>query len=260
MTPRATTAFALAASLCVASLATADTYVLSGGDRITGKTLLKATKTFRVQTPYGRLVIPRSKVERILHDDGTEEVVNATAPAAPATPPVRMVLVITGKSFWHAWPKGSSVDPTLRLEVRLDEESVVSYVDARQDPEDLPGAIVNTFNFDAQSMKATTAAAGAQVDDAETRPGRIVLKIDLPAEMAGKHRLRLAYQVNDGAAAEPAWRDAAATSVDVELQDGAASVLQVRQDPGRMEFSGFTKKKMKNVETFRLEATSQAPE
>ena len=49
--------------------ARADTYVLTGGDRITGKTLLKAAKTFRVQTPYGRLVIPRDKVERILYDE-----------------------------------------------------------------------------------------------------------------------------------------------------------------------------------------------
>ena len=36
---------------------------------------------------------------------------------------------------------------------------------------------------------------------------------------------------------------------------GAAtpSFVQVRQDPGRMEFSGFPRKRMKRVETFRLD-------
>ena len=50
----------------------------------------RGRKTFRVQTPYGRLVIPRAKVERIVHDDGSEEVLNAPeAPptAAPASAP-----------------------------------------------------------------------------------------------------------------------------------------------------------------------------
>ena len=130
----------------------------------------------------------------------------------------------------------------------------------RRPLEDLPGATVNTFNFDAESMSVAVAAQGAVAANPETRPGRIVLKLDLPNEMQGKHRLRIAYQVNDADAASPAWRDATATTVDVELQEGAASFLQLRQDPGRMEFSGFTKKRMKNVETFRLEATSEAPE
>lgn len=243
--------------------ARADTYVLVGGDRITGKTLLKGTKTLRVQTPYGRLVIPRAKVERILHDDGTEEVLNAPeAPLPPPPPPMRLVLVITGKSFWYAWdpPKGSTVDPTLRLELRLDEETVATYVDAQTDPQDLAGAkAINTFSFEPEAVTMVP-GPGAAVTSPETRPGRIVLKIDLPAEMAGRHRLRAAYQVNDATTTEPAWRDTAATTGDVELQDGAPAFLQVRQDAGRMEFSGFTRRRMKNVETFRMEAQAEAPE
>jgi hypothetical protein len=247
----------------VCALARADTYVLLDGDRITGKTLLKATKTFRVQSAYGRLVIPRTKVERILHEDGTEEVLNAPEAAPPPPPPpMRLVLVITGKSFWYAWdpPKGTSVDPTLRLELRLDEETVATYVDAKTDPQDLPGAkAINTFSFEPDDV-AMTGASGASITGPETRPGRVVLKIDLPVELGGRHRLRVAYQVNDKTAEEPAWRDVAATTTEVELADGAPAFLQVRQDAGRMTFSGFTRHSMKNVESFKLDARVEAPE
>jgi hypothetical protein len=262
---RSRTGAALLATLVLGpwAAARADVYVLIGGDRITGKTLLKGTKTFRVQTPYGRLVIPRAKVERILRDDGTDEVVNAPeAPPAPPPPPLRLVLVITGKSFWHAWdpPRGTTVDPTLRLELRLDEETVATCVDAESDPADLPGAkAINTFSFDPDTV-AMVPAPGVAVTPPETRPGRVVLKIDLGAERAGRHRLRIAYQVNDRTADEAAWRDVAATTAEVELSEGAPAFLQVRQDAGRMTFSGFTRRSMKNVETFRLEARAEAPE
>lgn len=258
---RAFLAGTLVVGLC--TLAHADTYVLVDGDRITGKTLLKATKTFRVQTAYGRLVIPRTKVERIVHDDGTEEVLIATeAPPAPPAPPIRLVLVITGKSFWYAWdpPKGATANPALRLELRLDEETVATYLDAKTDPEDLPGAkAINTFSFEPDDV-AMAGASGASITGPETRPGRVVLKIDLPAEQAGHHRLRIAYQVNDKTAEEPAWRDVVATTADVELAESTPAFLQVRQDAGRMAFSGFTRHSMKNVETFRLEARTEAAE
>jgi hypothetical protein len=174
---------------------------------------------------------------------------------------MRLVLVITGKSFWHAWdpPKGSTVDPTLRLELRLDEETVATYVDAQTDPQDLAGAkAINTFSFE-PDVVTIVPGPGAAVTSPETRPGRIVLKVDLPVEMAGRHRPDR-YQVNDATAADPAWRDVATTTTEVELQEGAAAFLQVRQDAGRMEFSGFTRRSMKNVETFRLDARAEAPE
>jgi hypothetical protein len=240
--------------------ARADIYVLVGGDRITGKTLLKAAKIFRVQTPYGRLVIPRDKVVKIVHDDGKEDVLNAPEPPPP--PPIRLVLVITGQSFWYAWdpPKGTAVDPALRLEFRLDEETVASWMDAQADPQDLPGAkAINTFSFEPSAL-SIVAENGATVATPETRPGRVVLKIDLPAEQVGRHKARIAYQVNDRTSEEPAWRDVVATTVDAELSEGAPAFLQVRQDAGRMTFSGFTRKSMKNVETFRIEVKAESEE
>ena len=164
--------------------------------------------------------------------------------------------MITGKTFWYAWdpPKGAAVDPTLKLEVRLDEAVLASYVDAKLDPQEIPGAAVNAFGFGPEEVSAP-AATGVEVVPPEARPGRIVLKLDLPAERAGKHRLRLAYQVGDAEAST--FRDVVEASADVVLSTEAPSFVEVRQDRGRMEFSGFGKKRMKNVDSFKLEAKSE---
>ena len=246
--------------LAAAASLRGDVYYLLDGDRLTGKTLSEAGGIYKLQTPYGRVAIPRGKVAKIVRDDGREDVVNALPAPSPSptqTPPaptVRLVLVITGDSFWQAWSpqKDAALDPTLRLQVSLDEEPVATYTDSKVDPE-IEGAVVNSFSFAPEDM-ATTAIAGVATAPAETRPGRITLKIDLPAERAGEHALRLAYQVNEGGAEAPGWHDVAETSVHVQLKPDAPNILEIHQDRGRMEFSGFGRKRMKNVETFRIEA------
>lgn len=251
----------LCAALLLAALpAAADVYHLLDGDRITGKTVSKAGNQYRVQTAYGRVTIPKTKVQRIVKDDGSEEVVNAPpvadkAPAPLPPPPIRLVVIVTGASFWHAWSSAKEAappDPTLRLDVSLDEEPVATYVDAQSDPDDIPGAaFVNTFSFDAGI--AIDAPAGVTAQAPEARPGRISLKLDLPAERAGERRLRVAYQVNDGGQQAPAWRDVASSSIHATLEPDTPNFVRLRQDRGRMEFSGFGRKKMKYVETFRIE-------
>jgi hypothetical protein len=240
-----------------------DVYVLSGGDRVTGKTVLKGKTSFTVQTAYGRLTVPRAKIERILWGDGHEEVLNAPPEPSPPPPPpsVRLVLAITGKTFWQAWdPRDVGVDPTLRLQATLDEDVLVTFIDNHLNPEELAGAKVNSFGF--LPGEVTIAPADAvQVLPPETRPGRIVLKIDVPAGRAGRHHLRLAYQVNEGSSAEPAWRDRAETALEVALKTEGPTVVQIQQDPGKMEFSGFLRRRrMKNVETFRMDAHVQGVE
>jgi len=239
--------------LAGAPWATGDVFVLVNGDRITGKTQYKGTRSFNVETEFGRLTIPRAKIERIVHDDGSEEVLNRL------TSPLQLILVITGKTFWYAWdpPRGGSVDPRLRLEVTLDEESVAVYTDPKLDPQDIPGALVNSFNFAGGDVVATP-GKGVQVQIPEVRPGRISLKIELPPDRAGPHKLRLAYQLNAGPETEPAWRDVVGAGADVELKADAPTFVQLQQDAGQMEFSGlFGRKRMKHVETFRLQARSE---
>lgn len=247
----------LAASLLAASTAAADTYHLEDGDRITGKTLSQAAGQYRVQTPYGRITIPKAKIQRIVHDDGSEDVLQALPlpsptpePTPPPPPPVPLAFVVSGSSFWQAWSpsKDLALDPTLRLAVSLDEETVATYSDTQADP-DIPGALVNSFSFEAGHV---TVAAAETVSAAppETRPGRITLRLDLPARFAGEHRLRIAYQANDGTLAEPAWRDVVESAIHAELKAAGGNVVRLHQDRGRMEFA---RKKMKSVETFRIE-------
>jgi hypothetical protein len=63
--------------------------------------------------------------------------------------------------------------------------------------------------------------------------------------------------VAEPSAAGPSFRDVADASLDETLRAEAPTFVQVRQDRGRMEFSGLLRKRMKHVETFRLEAKSE---
>ena len=79
----------LALVLC-APLVRSDVVVLVNGDRVTGRVIGKFTKRVRLQTPYGVLLIPSEKVERIRRDDGSEEVLNVVpVPTPPPPPPPR---------------------------------------------------------------------------------------------------------------------------------------------------------------------------
>jgi hypothetical protein len=240
----------------------ADVFILLTGDRITGKPVLRGKRTITVQTPFGQLVIPRSRIERIIRADGREELVNAPAivaaptPApAPARAPAarpRLTLVVQGQTFFYGWDKkdATDVDPSLRLEARLDEEPLASWVDARTDP-GAPGAILNTFSFAPEDVSAF-ARRGVELSPSEVKPGSAVLKIGLPLETA-RRRLRLSYQINEGDALHPEWRDLAQGAADVQLRANTPTIVQVKQDRGRMEFSGFSRRRMKNVETFHIE-------
>src|SRR6185295_6988277 len=116
---------------------------------------------------------------------------------------------------------------------------------------EIKGAVANSFSFAPEDVAA---AAGERVllSPPEVRPGRITLRIDVPAAGA-PGRLRIAYQVNEGSVTEPVWRDLATGSTDVDLRAEVPTFVKVEQDTGRMEFSGFPRRRMKFVETFHLE-------
>jgi hypothetical protein len=245
----------LALAVLAAPLAVrADVVQLLDGDRISGRVSKRKT-TVTLKTAFGSLTIPRSKIAKIVWDDGSEEVVNVAPQPAPTSPPPRLVLVVTGQAFWYAWspPKGTAVDPTLRLQVSLDEEPLATYADATPDPADLPGALINSFSFEPEVV-VPAASGEARVLPPETRPGRAVLKIELPPATSHNLRLRLAYQVNEASAESPAWRDCVEAVLNLELREDGPTFVHVSQSRGNMEFSGFLRRKMKRVETFRLEA------
>ena len=251
---------ALALLVGLAGPAASELVVLRDGDRVHGKLVVRGTLRLRLQTPYGLLIIPLDKIEKIVRDDGTEDVLGAHDPATPVPPPstpapaptVKLGVIITGKTFWQAWDPRNGVpkDPSLRLEVRLDEKPVATYVDTEIDEGEIAGAVVNSFSFTPEAVTAV-AGPGARLEMPETRPGRILLEIELPVESAGERKLRLAYQSNDGTRGDPAWRDLATTALDVTLTTQTPLFIKVEQDPGGME---YRKKQMRKVETFRIAA------
>jgi hypothetical protein len=248
------------ALLLSANLLCADVVVFVNGDRVTGRVVGKITRRVRLQTPYGVLVISTDKVERIRRDDGNEEVLNVVPtpapPPPPPPPPAAMVVVVNGHSFWHAWdPKSAPEDPSLRLEVRLDDRVIAAYTDVNLDPEDLPKAVVNSFVFSPERL-FVSAGEGVTVSPPELAAGEIRLPVGLPPGTSGEHRLRLAYQVNDSGSATPAWRDVVEAQGGVALAPGTVSRVRVLQDRGTME---YTRRRMRNVETFRATLEPPAP-
>lgn len=245
-----TAAWLLALGALAAS-AGADVVYLTNGDRITGKIATSNRRNYVLMTPHGRLNVPRDKIWKIERPDGTEDVLNP--PGAAAQPTVRLILVIMGSTFWQAWdPRDAAgLDAGLRFEVRLDEETVASYVDNKQDPDEIPKAVVNSFSFNPTDV-VLEPAAGVHLPMPEARPGRIVLKVDVPVPPPGARRLRVAYQVNGGSPTEPSWKDVSTAESTVELSREAPMFLQVKQDRGKMEFAGFPKRKMRLVDTFKI--------
>lgn len=235
---------------------------LLNGDRVTG-TIASETKTgIRVKLPFASILIPKSRIERLVRADGKEEVLHeatdhvtvvAPAPRAPSVPTAHLALVVTGASFWQAWDrKDPPSDPTLRLQVRIDEAAVAAWADGTLDPKDLPGAIVNTFAFTGD--EAAMAAPHVLLSPAEVQPGRVVLRIDVPNVVGENRRLSIVYQVNEGSVESPAWRDVAMATSTLTLRGEGPTLIQLRQDRGRMEFA---RKHMREVESFHIQIEAE---
>lgn len=240
--------------LLAAAVLSADTVVLRDGDQITGKIVARGTRRIRVQTPYGLLVIPVEKVDRIKKEDGSEEQlrVPVQAPTAASTPPptpVRLVLDLGGNTFWQAWdPKTPPADPSLQFAIRLDDKTVAAYVDSTLDPGDLPKAVVNSFAFDPEALKLLP-VPGVLLAPPEVREGRVILALELPRGWLGTRRIRVSYQSNEGTALEPHWRDLTGGEAVVEVRAGSKNSVSVEQARGFMEFKS---RLMKNVESFQV--------
>jgi len=246
----------LAAGLLALALpSAADQVILTNGDRVTGQVVARGTQRLRVQTPYGLLVIPIEKIGRIRKDDGSEEVLNAPVPAPEPTPvptpkpPLRLEVVVNGHSFWQAWdPKSAPADPSLRFEVQLDGIIIGAYRDRVLDPLDLPKATVNTFAF-LPDAAARQGAPGMTVLLPATKDGGTHLAFELPPEEAGRHKLRVVYQANEGPADKPMWTDLTEAAFDLEIRAAGTTTVRLEQSRGTMQ---FLKKHMQGVETFLL--------
>jgi len=251
-----------AALLLVALAASApgEVFFLKNGDRVTGKLATAGKRSLTVRTPYGRLVIPRAHVLRYVRDDGTEVNPNPTPTPVPTPTPepaCTLVLELEGSVFWYAWaPRpGQEIDPTLRFRLRLDGAPLALLTDGVTDPGAVGAPLVNRFSFSDVSMDP---AAGVDVVAPELASGRVLLELRLPVEMAGTRRLDVAYQINDGTAEAPAFRDLVFAGAELQLEPDRPARVTLLQDRGRMEYSGLFRKQLKHVDTFRIEARVEA--
>jgi len=258
---------ALAGFALFSSTAMADVFLLRNGDRITGHPYLRGTKYVRIDTGYGKLRIPLAKIERIIGDDGKEEVLNPRAPDAPRPaasggPGPSLALEIEGNVFWYAWPQKDDQEPNtnLELEISLDEEVVAVYTDPITNPSNIGGATVNSFSFRADETQSE-GEEGVVTHDADVTPGRIALALDLPASAEGEHLLELTYRCSPKYG-EPIQEVATGAAI-VRLQPRQKTTIRVSQDAGDMSYSGFLGKfgrKMKNVDSFRIDLSLSDPE
>jgi hypothetical protein len=240
----------LAAVAAQAAAPRADVVHLKNGDRISGQVSGTTETSIRLVTPYGRLLVPREKIEKIVHRDGREEIMSPP-PGGPR--PVRLELLISGDSFWQAWDAHNApADPALRLLLAVDGQPVAAFTDRQLDP-DMPGAVTNTFAFDpAQTSRTLWNDTRAQAPD--IAPGKASLRLDLLPPVIGPRQLILKYQINLGSVEEPIWRDLAeAVGTFEATETGGPSVGHVEQSRGNMTFGGvLRRKKMRDVETFSV--------
>jgi hypothetical protein len=232
----------------------ADVVRLVNGDRVSGRVVGPTRRRVRVETPYGVLTIPRQEVDRIERDGGQVEIITppTTTPAPAPTlppPPARLQLAVSGDTFWQAWDKKAAPrDPSLRLELRLDDTPLVSYTDETLDPEDMPRATVNSFVFSAERLNLRV-CEGVVAAPPIVAGGEIGLALTIPALAAGPHWLHAVYQANSGTSAEPFWRDMVGSSIQITIDAGKTVRLRLEQSRGTMEFA---RRRMQNVETFTL--------
>ena len=228
-----------------------DLVVFVNGDRLSGTIVATGTKRVRLRTPYGRLEIPRTEIERLVWEDGREEVLAPPAEPPPPKTTADLVLLVNGNTFWQAWdPKLPPADPSLRLVVRLDGGEVMAWSDVNLDPEDLRGAVVNSFVFDPERLFVRP-VDGVKGRPPETGTGGIRLALELPPDLAGDRWLSVAYQVNDASSSYPEWRDVVDGGTRVHLSAESPVFVRLEQDRGLME---YTNRSMQAVETFRIVA------
>lgn len=249
-------ALTLLVFLAATPLLADDMIVFVNGDRLSGKIVATGTKRIRLRTPFGRLEVPRGEIERLVWEDGREEILTAPAEPPPPKTTADLVLLVTGSTFWQAWdPKAPPADPSLRLVARLDGGEVVAWADVNLDPEDLPGAVVNSFVFHPERLFVRP-AEGVKALAPEIGSGGIRLALELPPDLVGDRWLSVAYQVNDTSSSYPAWRDIAEGGARVHLSPEVPVHVRLEQDRGLMEYAD---RGMQNVDTFRVIARQSPP-
>ena len=266
-------------SLWLASAALAEVIYLNNGDVLHGTVIGASEHALTLQTAYGNLVIPKTEIRRIDYQ-GAEPPLSpeATTPAtdqpkmeeAPSPVPANRPMAgqasltfdIRGDSFWYAFTGAADepADARLRLRLFVAGEEVAVLLDAKHDTED--GATkYNSFTFAPEDTQVVSTAEGysCQLREVVTDEGRegVVLMLGIPQASAEQRALfRMVYQVNEGSLEFPRWTNALTRSFPVPLEVGKETLVVLQQDASGIEFTGFFRKTMKNLESFQIRVLS----
>ena len=252
--------------LAASALAPAEVVYLNNGDVLHGVLVAANNKVVTLETPYGKLVIPKKDIQRIdyagARATGSEASGNAQPNAAPVAPIASdrgvISLHLSGRSFWYAFESGSdnATDTRIRLRIYIGSAPACTFEDEKADTVD-GATLYNSFTFSPTDALLVETLDGYQCSVLEAEEGDVSLRLDLPDSMSSdRHIVRMVYEVNDGDRSFERWEQVVSRAFSVEVGAGREAVVMVQQDASALEYSGFFKKSMRNLELFQLTVLS----
>ena len=247
----------------IAALGFSEVIYLENGDVVHGELVAANNTEITLKTAYGKLVIPKKDIERIDYQDSPPP--KASAPATEAKDvsasrrPVSgdravISLNITGRSFWYAFESSddNAADTRIRLRLYVGSARACTFEDEKPDTVD-GGTLYNSFTFSPTDSLLIETLEGFECSVDKSEDGDVHLRIDLPPESStGRQLIRMLYEVNEGDRSFPSWANVVSRSFSVEVEPGKETAVILEQDASAVEYTGFFKKRMKNLELFQL--------
>ena len=275
------------ALLWFGTVAFAEVIYLHNGDILHGTVIGASERAITLQTAYGNLVVPKTDIRQIDYQGVDPAPSPEAAPLRPEAPPqpprppgedapgrpsvtrdrpaageAVIVLDVRGDSFWYAFP-GSPDEPAdarIRLRLFVAGEEAVLLVDEKHDTVD-GDTKYNSFTFTPGDTQVITTAEGysCRLEEIvnDEGPDGVLLLLGVPQASAEQRvLLRMLYQVNEGSLEFPRWTNALSRSFPVPLEAGKETLLVLQQDASGLDFTGFFRKTMKNLESFQIRVLS----
>jgi hypothetical protein len=257
--------------ICLSGLALAEVVYLNNGDVIHGELVAANNTRVTLKTEYGELQIPKDAIQRIDYQgqDGSPAAAatGADAPAAGASANVvkgvaadraTISLNITGRSFWYAFesPDTAPIDTRIRLRLYVGSARACTFIDEKPDTVD-GVTLYNSFTFSPTDSRLVETLEGYQCSVQKAEDGEVGMSVQLPADVSsGRQLVRMLYEINEGDRTLPRWTDVVSRSFSIEVAAGKRADVILEQDSAALDYSGFFKKTMKNLEQFQLNVLS----
>jgi hypothetical protein len=261
----------------VSTMAFAEVVHLKNGDILHGSVISVNSREITLETPYGRLKIPKTDIQRIDYEQSEEDEKSPkkkTPESKPAPKPKLAIkapkadlpvstrstisMEIRGRSFWYAFvsPTENPADLSIRLRIFVGDVEAAMLLDTKPDTVDRD-TYYNSFTFSPTDSRVMRTGSGFDCVVTEAEDGKVTLRLQLPeGQSAGRYLIRMIYQVNEGDRQFPRWVDAVSRGFNTQVEPGMETRVILQQDASALDYSGFFRKTMKNVESFRLEVLS----